>query len=150
LSLRARRDYNTVTRPLVLLVDTTVLYSALAYKGPENRVLLSGDYVFVATEFTIAEIFRIVTVRRGLSKAEALVLVESMPVLVVSREFLMGRWDEAERLIGHRDESDVPLVALALTLEGSHDGIWSTDRDFDVVRSRFKVWKTRELIKVNI
>jgi len=38
------------------------------------------------------------------------------------------------------------LVALALTIDG-HDAIWSTDKDFDVVRGRFKVWKIRELLK---
>jgi predicted nucleic acid-binding protein len=53
---------------------------------------------------------------------------------------------EADELIGKRDRSDVPLVALALTISG-HDGIRSTDKDFEVVKGRFKVWKTRELLK---
>ncbi len=51
--------------PLVLLANTTVLYSALAYKGLENRVLLSGDFVFITTEFTVAKIYRIVVSKRG-------------------------------------------------------------------------------------
>jgi len=132
--------------PLLLLADTTVLYSALAYRGLENEVLLSGDYVFVTTEFTVAEMYRILTTKRGLDRSEALDLIESMPVLVASPDFIRDKWDEADGLIGQRDKSDIPLVALALTIDG-HDGIWSTDKDFDVVRGRFKVWKTRELVK---
>ena len=136
-----------VMRRLVLLVDTTVLYSALAYKGPESKVLFSGDHIFATTEYTIAEVNRILTTKMGLRPADAHFLVEAIPVLVADRKFLSEKWAEAERLIARRDRSDVPLVALALTIEGHHDGIWSTDRDFDVVRGRFKVWKTRELAK---
>ncbi|MDG6900900.1 MAG: hypothetical protein JRM80_02950 [Nitrososphaerota archaeon] len=136
-----------MTRPLVLLADTTVLYSALVYKGPESKVLFSGGHIFATTEYTIAEVDRILTAKMGMSPADARSLVEAMPVLVADRKFLSERWAEAERLIARRDRSDVPLVALALTTEGHHDGIWSTDGDFDVVRGRFKVWKTRELAK---
>jgi predicted nucleic acid-binding protein len=130
---------------LILIADSTVLYSALAYRGPENRVLFSGRHVFVTTQSNTSEIRRIVIKKRGLSDTEALRLIESMPVLVVEDSFIEGRWKEAEQIIGGRDKSDVPLVALALSLPG-HDGIWSTDKDFEVVKGRFKVWKTRELL----
>ncbi|MGH9918468.1 MAG: PIN domain-containing protein [Nitrososphaerales archaeon] len=134
------------TRSLLLLADTTVLYSALAYKGLENKVLLSGSHVFVTTEYTVAEIYRILTMKRRLNHLEALSLIDSMPVLVVDRDFIEGKWEEADHLIGQRDKSDIPLVALALSIP-DHDGIWSSDKDFDVVRGRFRVWKSRELLK---
>jgi predicted nucleic acid-binding protein len=135
-----------ISRPRVLLADTTVLYSALIYRGLENKVLFSGDYVFVTTEFVISEIQRIVIVKRGLSRPEAQRMIRSMPVLVSPSDFIKDKLKEANELIGKRDSSDVPLVALALTVSG-HDGIWSTDKDFEVVKDRFKVWKTRELLK---
>ena len=65
--------------------------------------------------------------RRGLTGSGALELIESMPITVASRDFFKDRWEEADALMGKRDRSDVPLVALALTIEG-HDGIWSTDK----------------------
>ncbi|MBI2183591.1 MAG: hypothetical protein HYU39_01380 [Thaumarchaeota archaeon] len=133
-------------KPLVLLIDTTVLYSGLVYKGLENKVLLSGDYILITTEFTIAEIYRLLTGKRGLSRVEALTLIRSMPVLAVSYDFIKDKWEEAYELIGSRDKSDIPLVALALTME-DHDGIWSSDADFDTVKGRFRVWRTRELVK---
>ena len=72
-------------------------------------------------------------------------MIRSMPVVVASSDFTKDKLKEADELIGRRDRSDVPLVALALTISG-HDGIWSTDKDFEVVKGRFKVWKTRELL----
>ncbi len=133
-------------RPRVLLADATVLYSALVYRGLENRVLFSGDLIFVTTEFTLAEIYRIVTTKRRLGSSEAQALIRSMPVLVANNDIIESKLNEANELIGKRDKSDIPLVALALTLK-DHDGIWSSDKDFDVVKGRFKVWKTRELLK---
>jgi predicted nucleic acid-binding protein len=134
------------SRPRVLLVDTTVLYSAIVYQGLENKVLFSGDYIFVTTDFVISEIRRIMVKKRRLSKPEARRMVKSLPVLVAANDFIKDNLKEARELIGDRDVSDVPLVALALTL--SHEGIWSTDKDFDEVKGRFRVWKTRELLKV--
>ena len=135
------------SRPLVLLVDTTVLYSAIVYRGLENRVLFSGDHIFVTTDFVISEIQRIIVTKRGLGRWEARRMVRSLPVVVASSDLTKDKLMEADELIGKRDRSDVPLVALALTIPG-HDGIWSTDKDFEVVKGRFKVWKTRELLKV--
>ena len=123
-----------------------MLYSALVYRGLENRVLFSGDLIFVTTEFTLAEIYRIVTTKRRLGSSEAQALIRSMPVLVANNDIIESKLNEANELIGKRDKSDIPLVALALTLK-DHDGIWSSDKDFDVVKGRFKVWKTRELLK---
>jgi predicted nucleic acid-binding protein len=134
------------SRPLVLLVDTTVLYSAIVYRGLENRVLFSGDHIFVTTDFVISEIQRIIVTKRGLGRREARRMVRSLPVVVASSDLTKDKLMEADELIGKRDRSDVPLVALALTIPG-HDGIWSTDKDFEVVKGRFKVWKTRELLK---
>ena len=118
----------------------------LVYRGLENRVLFSGDLIFVTTEFTLAEIYRIVTTKRRLGSSEAQALIRSMPVLVANNDIIESKLNEANELIGKRDKSDIPLVALALTLK-DHDGIWSSDKDFDVVKGRFKVWKTRELLK---
>ncbi|MEM5802976.1 MAG: PIN domain-containing protein [Candidatus Aenigmatarchaeota archaeon] len=132
-------------KPLVLLIDTTVLYSGLVYKGLENKVLMSGNYIFITTEFTVAEIYRLLTTKRGLSREGALKLIRSIPMLVVNYDFIKNKWEEADRLIGFRDKSDIPLVALALTIE-NHDGIWSTDTDFEVVKDKFRIWKTRELL----
>jgi len=132
-------------RPLVLLVDTTVLYSAVIYKGLENRVLLSGDHIFITTEFVISEIQRIIITKGRLSRSEAQMMIRSMPILVAESDLFENKLKEADELMGKRDRSDVPLVALALSI--GHDGIWSTDKDFDVVKGRFKVWKTRELLR---
>ncbi|MBS3056104.1 MAG: hypothetical protein J4473_01575 [Candidatus Aenigmarchaeota archaeon] len=132
-------------KPMILLIDTNVLYSALVYKGLENRVLFSENYIFITTEFTIMEIFKLLRIKRGLSRNDALTLIKSLPILMVNYEFIKNKWNEANELIGYRDRSDIPLVALALSIK-DHDGIWSSDSDFIVIRHKFKIWKTRELI----
>ena len=132
-------------KPLILLVDTTVIYSGLVYRGLENKVLKSGNYIFISTEFTVAEIYRLLIIKRGLNKEETLKLIKSIPMIVVSYDFIKDKWKEADKLIGYRDKSDIPLIALALTLE-NHDGIWSSDTDFEVVKDKIKLWKTKELL----
>jgi len=134
-----------MSAPQILLIDTTVLYSGLVYRGLENKVLKSEKYIFLTTEFVITELYRILALKRGLSNESIAKLIVSIPIIVVDCNFIKDSLEEADRLIGFRDKSDVSLVALALTLK-KHDGIWSTDADFDVVRNRFKIWKTRELL----
>jgi predicted nucleic acid-binding protein len=51
---------------------------------------------------------------------------------------------EAFELIGARDPSDTPTVALALTVP--NDGIWASDKDFQAVEGALKVWSSRELL----
>jgi len=132
-------------KPKILLIDATVLFSGLVYQGLKNKVLESGKYIFLTTEFVITELYRILALKRGLSNESIAKLIVSIPIIAVDYNFIKDSLEEADRLIGFRDKSDVSLVALALTLK-KHDGIWSTDADFDVVRNRFKVWKTRELL----
>jgi len=132
-------------KPKILLIDATVLFSGLVYQGLKNKVLESGKYIFLTTEFVITELYRILAFKRGLSNESIAKLIVSIPIIAVDYNFIKDSLEEADRLIGFRDKSDVSLVALALTLK-KHDGIWSTDADFDVVRNRFKVWKTRELL----
>jgi len=132
-------------KPAVLLLDTTNFYSGLVFKGLENKVLKSDKYIFVTTEFTIAEIYWLLTEKRGMNRKDALDLIKSVPLIIIKSNFFKHKWNEADGLIGNRDKSDIPLVALALSLK-NHDGIWSSDKDFEVVKGKFKIWKSRELL----
>lgn len=131
-------------KPFILLVDTTVLYSGLVYKGLENKVLRSGEYIFITTEDNILETCRILMLKRMMSYEDAIGLVKSVPIIVVRRNLYDDKMKEAKELIGFRDKFDMPMVALALSLK-NHDGIWTSDKDFEVVTNRFKIWKSREL-----
>ncbi len=135
-------------KPLILLVDTTVLYSGLVYKGQENKVLGSSNYIFITSQFTTNEIYRLLRSKRNMTHEDSIKTIHSLPVIIVNFSFSKDKLEEADKLIGFRDKSDIPLVALALALEDIHDGIWSSDRDFEVLKSRFKIWKTRELLQI--
>lgn len=75
-------------KPFVLLIDTTVLYSGLVYKGLENKILESKKYVFITTEFTIVEIYWLLTTKRNLTHEEAIAKIGSVPMVVVKSDFL--------------------------------------------------------------
>ena len=57
----------------------------------------------------------------------------------------MKKWKDAEKIMGRIDMSDVPFVALALSLPS--DGVWTEDKHF-LRQSRVKVWRTRDLLKL--
>jgi len=70
-----------------------------------------------------------------------------MKITVIPESYLKTNLERARSLIGARDPSDVPFLAVAMF--PGLDGIWSNDKDFteqDVVR----VWKTSELLEILI
>ena len=133
-------------KPSVLLADTSVLYSGLVYRGKDHHILLSGRYLFFTTEFSLREMYWILRRKRELPHTETIAALRTLPVVVVGEMFFTEHMTDAVTLIGKRDASDAPLVALAIAMEPQHDGIWTKDKDFDVVTSRFRIWKTTELL----
>jgi len=133
------------SKPLILLADTTVLYSGIVYNGLESKVLKSGKYIFITTGYNILETCKTLMLKRNISYKDAAGLLKSFPIIVVRHDIYKENMKKAEELIGFRDKFDVPIVALALSLK-SHDGIWTSDKDFEVVENRFRIWKSRELI----
>jgi hypothetical protein len=87
-------------KPEVLIIDATVLYSGLVYRGLENRVLKSGNYIFVTTEFVITEIYRILGMKRGLNNEAIAKLIKSIPIIVLGHDFIKDKLEEADKLIG--------------------------------------------------
>lgn len=66
-------------------------------------------------------------------------------VQVVPVEEVMGKMEEAEKIMGKVDAGDVCFVALALSFP--NEGIWTEDRHF-LKQNRVKIWLTRDLLKL--
>ncbi len=132
-------------KPEVLLIDTTNLYSAIIYHGVEHKVLKSGKFLFLTTDINMGEIAKVI--RRNLNWSDEKIkeLITNVPVTTLPNSVYSSKLAEANDLIGKRDPKDVPLVALALSIE--NDGIFSSDTDFEVVKGRFRIWKGSELLK---
>jgi predicted nucleic acid-binding protein len=69
--------------------------------------------------------------------------LEVLPITVVAESEYSDQLPAARRVIGDRDEDDVPLAALALKLGIP---IWSNDRDFEDFPTG--VFTTATLLKV--
>ena len=126
------------------MVDTTILYSALVYNGVEHKVIKSGKFLFVTTDLNIAELERVI--KRNLKWEDNKIseLVKTMPIMIFTQKVYGRALQKADFLIGSRDKGDVPLVALALSIES--DGIFTSDKDFEEVEKIFRIWKGRELL----
>jgi hypothetical protein len=129
--------------PRILIADAGVLFSAIAYDGPESTVLDSKMFQFMIAPHVIEELVAALP-EFGFGRQEIMRSVYHAGVDVIGGSPERSCMDEAWRLIGGRDPSDVSTVALALSTE--NDGIWSSDKDFDGLVGIIKVWSSRELL----
>lgn len=110
--------------------DSNVLLSAVAGKAA-RRVFEAPELIVVTTEQNVAEIREYVpyfAARYLLPEEVLLEVLELLPVRVYAEHEYAGALEAARRLLGDRDEDDVALAALALTLGIP---IWSNDRDYE-------------------
>jgi len=132
---------------LLLVTDANVIFAATLRDSTTRRLLLRGEVLPVAPRMVIAEIekhIREISARNFLPiemNRKVLRLLANhillLPVRAYKR-FLL----EAHMMIGRRDLSDVPYIAVALAVDA--DGIWSHDADF-AAQNRFRVWSTAQL-----
>lgn len=117
---------------LTIVVDTNVIVAALIQRGIVRELLLGHRDVFVTPEACIGEVWE----NRGEWNRgrvpddlvrETLDLMTEQFVAVVPRPTSGAREREARALI--RDPDDVPVVALALSID--NEGIWTFNtKDF--------------------
>lgn len=110
--------------------DSNVLLSAIAGKAA-RRVFGAATLIVVTTEQNVAEVKEYVpyfAARYNLPEEVLFQALELLPVQVYAEHEFAESLEAARRLVGSRDEDDVALAALALTLGIP---IWSNDRDYE-------------------
>ncbi len=130
-------------KPERLVIDTTILFSALLYDGPERQPL-KRPVQWMATDYNKEELKRILQKKAAYSLNDAEHLLELLPVIFIPLAQYENRIDEASVLIGGKDRKDIPCVALALSI--ANDGIWTSDRHFQGI-SGIRVWTSREILE---
>jgi len=113
-----------------IAADANALLSAVL-GGRANLILQhpAMEEIFTAEE-TLDEVQEYaVRLARKKRLHEDLVLlaVATLPVTVIERKIYASGIAEASRRIGQRDPDDIPILALALTLNVP---LWSNDKDF--------------------
>jgi predicted nucleic acid-binding protein len=107
-----------------------VLLSAIAGRAA-RRVFQNQELIVVTTEHNLDEVREYVpyfAARYKLPEELLLETLEFLPVQVYAEHEYAGQLSAARRLLADRDEDDVALAALALTLGVP---IWSNDRDYE-------------------
>ena len=116
-----------------IAADANALLSAVL-GGRANLILQHPEVEEILTaEETLDEVQEYA---RGLARKKrlredlVLLAVATLPVSVIERKIYAPGIAEASRRIGQRDPDDIPILALALTLNVP---LWSNDKDFEKV-----------------
>lgn len=132
-----------------LIVDSSVLISALIRDSVTREILLLPFFEFLLPEYALEEIELRKSKIGKLSglRYEEIDIVLSLileNIFIVPAHNIKVHLNEANNLIGKTDPNDTPFVALALSTK--NDGIWSNDKHFEVLKDIIKVWKTADII----
>ncbi len=132
-----------------LVIDTSILISSLIKDSVTREILLLPFLKFYLPEYALEEIeVHKMKISRlsGLSFDEIDILLNLLldNISIVDAQTIRPYLKEAERIIGGIDPNDIPFIALAFAID--NDGIWSSDKHFDVIK-QIKVWKTSDLLK---
>ncbi len=131
-------------KPVALAVDANILYSALLYGGPERAVLYHQPWRFHSSDFNEDELCDVLVRKIGVAPETAHRAVRLLPVMFHPFSRWSEKYSKALDIIGKKDERDAPLLALALSIPV--DGIWTSDRHFNVVRE-VPIFRTRDLTR---
>lgn len=131
-----------------LVLDTTVIFSALIAGGKTRDVILSGESTLYVPEFFFTELqnnLDEVEEKTGLERNELELLLGMLfeQIRIVPREEFEHYLGDAEEHIADHDPDDVPFLALALALDAD---VWSDDNHFQE-QELVPAWKTHELLE---
>jgi predicted nucleic acid-binding protein len=128
----------------VILLDANILVSAIM--GVQTKRVLAAaigqGLTLGVTEPQILESARVLTEKLGLTHEEAQLALEALTAVVVpvGAEFYGAKEEAARQRLHRRAQSDWPVLAAALTIDG---GVWTHDRDF--FGTGVPVWSSRNL-----
>ena len=110
--------------------DSNVLLSAIAGRAA-RRVFERVELDVVTTEANIDEVREYLpsfAARYGLPEDLLMETLQILPITIYDERQYAEQLPAAHALLGARDEDDVALAALALTLNVP---VWSNDRDYE-------------------
>ncbi len=110
--------------------DSNVLLSAVAGRAA-RRVFQNTELIVVTTEYNVQEVREYIPHFAARYELPEELLVETLgflPIQIYAEHEYAGQLPAARRMLAHRDEDDVALAALALTLGIP---IWTNDRDYE-------------------
>jgi len=132
-----------------LIIDSNRIIAALIRDSTARDIIVKSAIEFVAPEIVLREIYNhipLISKKNGLSVEENTMVLAALLdyIQIASISIYIENIEEAKKLIGKYDMSDIPFAALVLSIE--NDGIWTEDEHF-VNQKMIKIWRTDELLK---
>ena len=129
-----------------LIVDTSVIISALIKDSLARRILLQLEAELLTIHFSAREIEnhkREIIEVAGISNAEFDHILEKLMnfLITLDDQVVRERMVEAHKIMDHIDSFDTPCISAALAVNAD---IWSNDKHFEK-QNKIKVWKTKDL-----
>lgn len=127
-----------------IAADTNVLLSAVAGRAA-GRVFDKTELIVVTTEKNVAEVIKYLPVfgtRYGISEELLVETLDALPLEIYREDAYAAQIPAAADFLAGRDDDDIALAALALTLQIP---IWSNDRDYE--RFQHGTFTTAQLLK---
>ena len=135
-----------------IIIDSNRIIAALIRDSVSRQIIIKSAIEFVAPEIVLREIYNhlpLISRKNGLSDEDNMMVLASLLdyVQTAGLRIYRDRIESAKKLIGKHDMSDVPFVALALSIES--DGIWTEDEHFRR-QKEIRIWGTDELLKIAV
>jgi predicted nucleic acid-binding protein len=130
---------------LRIVVDANILISALL-GGKSRFILFDPKFEFITTEFTLREVEKyipLISEKSGVPEKEIRKGVTLLPLKIVSKNYYRDYLRQAAKLIGKIDKNDVDILSLYLK---EKTFLWSEDKDFEKVKPKINLLKTKDLI----
>ena len=130
---------------LRIVVDANILISALL-GGKPRFILFDPKFEFIVNEFTLREVEKyipFISKKSGVSEKEIGKGISLLPLKIVSKNYYKDYLKQAEKLIGKIDKNDIDILALYLK---EKTFLWSEDKDFEKVKPKINLLKTKDLV----
>jgi predicted nucleic acid-binding protein len=130
---------------LRIVVDANILISALL-GGKSRFILFDPKFEFITNEFTLREVEKyipLISEKSGVPEKEIRKGITLLPLKIVSKNYYRDYLKQAEKLIGKIDKDDREILALYLK---ERTFLWSEDKDFEKVKPKINLLKTKDLI----
>lgn len=130
---------------LTIAVDANPILASLL-GGYARTVLFDPRFLFITTEYTLAEVrqyLSLVSEKSGVPVHELEEAVQLLPFKVFGRIAYRTALQEARRRMKDIDPDDADILALALHTDAP---LWSNDIHFAKVKPPIKLLRTRDFV----
>jgi len=130
---------------LRIVVDANILISALL-GGKPRFILFDPKFEFATNKFTLKEVEKyvpLISEKSGVPKREIKKGISLLPLKIVSKNYYKDYLKQAEKLIGKIDKNDIDILALYLK---EKTFLWSEDKDFEKIKPKINLLKTKDLV----